>query len=186
MPKFSEVTTYSWRAEACFLFTKARVRPRPKARDCWNYDPEQKELSRSQDQQEVTRVQKRQLWCYREEWPVGSVASARATWRHGKGQVKYTNPVWCLGGNRKDKVNPAQKVQTFCRLQLEIPMHRDLTSNTQCGVPVSNYPELCLPPTGLTCITIETSMLPAASTHAPATCLREEVLACFFHLHSLC
>lgn len=133
MPKFSEVTTYSWRAEACFLFTKARVRPRPKARDCWNYDPEQKELSRSQDQQEVTGVQKRQLWCYREEWPVGSVASACATWRHGKGQVKYTNPVWCLGGNRKDKVNPAQKVQTFCMLQLEIPVHWYSTSTHSVG-----------------------------------------------------
>lgn len=88
------------------------------------------------------------------------------------------------GREQKGQSQPSSESPNFLHAPTRNSSALGFDIHTQCGVPLSNYPELCLPPTGLTCITIETSMLPAASTHAPATCLREEVLACFFHLAS--
>lgn len=46
-PKLSKVSSFSWRARACSLLTKAGGRQRPKGRAWWNYQETERKLSRS-------------------------------------------------------------------------------------------------------------------------------------------
>lgn len=114
---------------------------------------------------------------------------ARTTWWHEKGLVKYlsTNPVWLSGRRQKGQSQPnSRKVWTSCML-----CQKFSGSGFECHIqqkywaPVNNYPELSLSPTGLTSVTVKTSMLPAAPTKMPVICLGEKKGSALF-FHSLC